>query len=804
MFKNYLLVSFRNLYRNKIYSAVNIFGLVIGTVASILVFSYFQFETNYDDFFENSENIYRITLDKYQETDLKIQSAQTYTALGPSLKEFKNGIVAQTRVCYEECLITFENDRKFNDQKVFWADETFFDVFSFEFINGSPGTALTKPNLAVVNNVTAQKFFGNDNPIGKTVILNEGLPFLITGVVKSLPSNSHMAFDFILSLSTGYSKGWSSAIGDWNYNWVYTYIRLEKGTEKTLFEKDLNVFTEERDLVQKDNETHNIYHLQPITNIHLDTPLAGEFSNHGSRKMVYMMGLIGILILIIAWINFLNLCTARATDRAKEAAIRKVNGATKSQLMGQYILESLILNLISGMVAIWIAWNLLPTFSNLLMKPLAQEFWSNHEFWVWFLIIFLTGSILSGIYPALVLAKFDPLEVLKSRSGNAVHGNAFRKILVIIQFTITIVLISATYIIYQQFKYLQKTETGIDSQQVLVIKAPRTLNLDSTKESKFQSFREQIIKFHTIKEVAASNPIPGMEIMGRTSEINRLSDVKSKNMAFGLISIDHSFVPLFNIPIMAGRNYSSSYITDTSNILINEQASTVLGFEKPDQAIGETVLINKKPYIVIGVLKNYSQEGLKKKVIPTIYCYDYNYLFGYYSVKLETTQNEQTLAFLKDTWDNNFPKDAFDYFFVDTVFAAHYAQEKQTGRIFAGFSIVAIVIACLGLLGLISYISLKRAKEISLRKILGASAKDLFLLLTKDLAALVCIASAIGLPLTYFLMSNWLNTYPYRIELQFIHLLIPIILLFVSALLSISYTIIKTMVSNPIESIRYE
>jgi putative ABC transport system permease protein len=803
MFKNYFVSAIRNLINKKTYSFINIFGLSLGITASLLILTYVNYEVSFDKFLPNNNNVYRVVLEKYQENELVSSSAYTYSALSAALKENFPEVKASTRIGYEECLMVY-GEKKLSDQKVYWVDSSFLNVIQLPLLKGNPSEQLTRPNTTVISESSAFKFFGNKNPIGETILLNEGLPFLITGVFANIPSNSHMKVDFLLSLSTGYSAGWASASGDWKYNWTYTYFVLEHNTDYKEFEKKLQAQIKNIEPPKKAEGSYNVYKLQPIKSIHLHSNLTGELQANGNIKKVYFFSVIAFLILVIAWINFVNLSTARAIERSKETGIRKVSGASKKQLIQQFLFESLITNLLAIIVAFILLQCFMPWFSQIINKPINLAIWQQPFIWIAFLIIFISGSLLSGIYPAFVLSSFQPLQVLKSKSGNSVQGNLFRHILVVIQFLATILLMTGTFAIYMQVKHMQNANLNINTSQVISIKAPRTLNLDTTKAARFLSFKEQVSRYHTVKYVSASNPIPGEEIVSYNDKIYRLGDGNTNKNMYSIASIDYDYIPLFGLQMLAGRNYNTNYIADKQNIIINETAAKILGFKTASEAINEKIVIDSTAMTIIGVVNDYRQEGMKKTVSPTLYCYNYDYLFGYNSIKVSEANISSSLQFLKELWDKNFPKDPFVYFFVDKVFEQHYNEEKQMNYIFGMFSLLAVIIVCLGLFGLISYITSLKIKEIGIRKVLGASIPSLIILLTKDFIKLIIMSLLIGIPLAYIIINQWLLHYPYRVDLNAFMFIVPIVTLLLTAIITVVLTVIRVAYSTTVSSLRYE
>lgn len=803
MFFNYFKTALRSFQKNRIFSIINILGLSLGITACLLIFQYVGYELSYEKDFTNAENLYRIQLNRYQNGELLIQNAISNTAIGPALKREVPEVIDFSRGGIEECLIYYK-DVKINDQKVFWVDESFINLFPLEMVKGDPATAMKEPYTTVLSESQARRYFGEEDPLGKSVILNEGLHFLVTGVFKNLPQSSHLQLDVLMSMSTGYEMGWAVEDGNWWSEWVYNYILLAPGTDPALVEAKIPALVEKYQPDLKEKHIVNQFKLQPITSIHLDSHLSNELGPNGSRKSVYAMMIIAIVILVIAWINFINLSTAKSIERAREVGIRKSVGARKNQLIFQFLTESAIINLISLILAVVFIIVVQPFIVKITGKPITLLILWQFEI-IWIIGLgFLAGTLLSGLYPAFLLSSFQPIKVLKGKIRGAQGGLSLRRALVIFQFAVSIALIVGTTVILKQVQFMRNQQLGANIDQVLVAYTPKTLNMDTTRYRWFNSFKASLQHMNDIQSVSASNILPGAEIMSRTEDVRLIGGEIPENITYAIANISNDYLACFDLTILAGRNFKPEMRDDQGAVIINEKALTSMGLESPDQAIDREVKMGDDNFRIVGVIKDYHHEGLKSPIEPMIFRHWYNYLFGYYTIRVNTNNLPKTLEMIGQKWSSIFPIAPFDYFFLDSFFDQQYQAEVQFGRIVSLFTFLAILIAGLGLFGLISFTTLQRTKEIGIRKVTGATIYDIVMLFSRDFVRWILVAFALAAPLIYLLMRRWLDGFAYRTEINWwIYLLAASVILLV-AVVSISLQTIKAARTNPVEALRYE
>lgn len=821
MVKNYLKVALRSILKNKIFSFVNILGLAIGIAAFQLIIQYVHFELSYDKFVPGAENIYRVTLEQYLNGELVTASAENYPAAGPAMKDELPEVTSYARLYnmgYKNNLvITYEDGPngpvKYKHRHFLYADSSFLPMFGYEMVQGDAKTALAEPLSAVISEKYAKMYFGNEDPLGKMLRLqdddfNDEL-CKVTGVVKDLPENTHLKFDVLFSYKTLYNRGdWAPGRYDqsWQRKDMYTYVTLAPGAHPEEVEHKLPSIIRKHAPDREVNNRKDILKLQPLVDIHLYSKLADEAEANGNGKNVYSLGLIAFFILLIAWVNYINLATAKAMERAKEVGVRKSIGASKKQLMRQFLIESAILNFVALMLSFAIVALALPLFNA--TSGISLTF--LQLFHPWFLVscflIWVVGSLLSGLYPSFFLSSFKPVSVLKGTLRTSGKGSLLRKSLVIFQFVSSVALIAGTIIVYNQLSYMMNQNIGMNIDQVLVVERPGVAPRDrKVYSSNVDVFRDELLKNPDIKGVATSVTIPGKkrEYKGGVKRYGR-GDADAVTLRIN--SMDHNFIDVFDMKILAGRPFSPDYTNDPdTSIILTRSAAKLLGFKTPEDAVGQTLAIPDYQWnpIVVGVVNDYHQESLQKAKDPIAF---YCTLYGgeFYSLKVGAKNIDQTIAHVEASWEKAFPGNPFEYFFLDDYFDRQYENEQRFGKLAASFAVIAIIVGCLGLFGLSAYTAQQKTKEIGIRKTLGSSNGGIFFLLSKDFIKLIIIAIIIAVPLTYYGMNQWLNGFAYREQISIWIFAAAGGLVILSALVTVSFQTVKAARVNPVDALRYE
>lgn len=813
MLRNYLKLAIRNLTKRKGYSILNITGLSIGITCCLLIFQYVSYEKSYDNFNNESGQIIRIRLDNYKQGKLQWKSATSYPAIGPTLKKEYPEVLDYCRLIDNEVLLS--NDERnvhFSEKKGYFADPSAIEMLHISLIKGNPKTALDAPDKIVISETMAKKYFGTGEPLGKRLEA-KGYPFvqsyLITGIFKDYPSNSHLDIDYLSSYQTlgkiNQLEGDSSNSTETAWGWYdfYNYVKLKPGTDLASFETKLSSFCSvhiNNSEWYKKNNAKDELHALPLSDIHLYSNYNQEAEINGDGQTVSFLFLIGVLIIFIAWINYINLATARSIERAKEVGVRKVLGASRSSLINQFLTESLLLNFAALLIAVILAYLLTPSFNQFAGREMITGFSLPANYWTGFLSLFFFGSFLAGIYPAFVLSGYKAVKVLKGAFKNSNSGILLRKGLIITQFITSVVLVAGTMIVYQQLSYMRNQKLGTNISQTLVMEGAQAMQ-DSTYKAVFQPFKQDLLHLPNVKSVTASSSIMGQEIYW-TSGVRRADGV-SKATTLYHMGIDYDFIPSFQIKLVAGRNFSNEITTDRNAVLLNEEAIKTLGFKNPASAINQKIIRNNDSLTIAGVTIDFHHQGLQKKVDPMIFLLRPNSR-NYYSIKIGPDNIRSTVASVETNWKKYFPEDPFNYYFLDDSFNQQYKSDQVFGSIFSLFALLAILIACFGLAGLSAYNILQRRKEIGIRKVMGASARQLLLLLSKDFIRLVSISILVAIPITVILMNKWLEDFAYRIQISWWVFAIAGIVSIVIAFATISFQALKAASANPVKSLRTE
>lgn len=803
MFKNYFKIALRNLWGNKIFSLINIFGLAVGMACSLLIFLFVKDELSYDRFNKDADNIYRVVKDFKNEDGTTVPDATTPPALALAMQREIPDVVCATRFFAnpdwgQNFLFKYE-DKKFNEQKVFFVDSNFFNVFTMPFVKGNPHNTFKDANSIVITEGVAKKYFGNTNPIGKILVAEQfpqNLSATLTGVIKNIPANSHFHFDFAIPLNNNFLGGDKDV--DWRWYEFYTYAKVKPKTNIADFTKKIQTIYQ-----RNDSSGKNIYYTQPLTSIHLTSNLKEEIEPNSNKLYVYIFSIIAIVIILIAGINYVNLATAKAATRAKEVGIRKVTGASKASLINQFLTESFITCLAAFLLAILIAQLLLPFINIITQKQLA--FINNPAILGYLLGLALLLGLIAGIFPAIYLSSFKPAVVLKSSKINFKGALSLRKVLVVIQFTISTGLIIGTLIVSQQVHFMQSNALGIDKDQVIVAENAGTLS-DADKDA----FRNEALKINGVKRIAMSDGILGGQNWTKAMHVEGSQDVQLINF----LSVSDDYVEALGMQLKEGRSFSSKFPTDVKinlpddqpnksagSIILNETAVKELGIKEP--AIGKNIYWDENYLKVVGVVKDFHFTSFHEEIKPFAFV-DIPRRMGNYTIKLSTNNIKTTLTQLENTW-NKFSHDRpFQYIFLDDTYAKLFQSEIHFQQIFTSLVVLGILIACLGLFGLTTFVAQQRVKEISIRKVHGASVFSITKLLSLDFIKLICIAIIIASPIAWYIMYKWLQDYAYRIDINWITFFISGLLAVAIALVTISFQSIKAAIANPVKSLRIE
>jgi len=807
MFKNYVKIALRNFLKHKGFSFINIFGLAIGVACCLLIVLYVLDEVSYDQYHEKADQIYRVGIRGFVNNNL-FHGVVTCAPMAKALVNEFPEVTAATRLRNFGFPVFRYKDKVFSEEKVFWVDQAFLDVFTVPFIKGDPKTALAQPNTIVLTRSMALKYFGDEDPVGKSLNADKRRDYLVTGVVQDVPHNSHFHYDFLASLVT-YDDSESPI---WVSNNYYTYLVLQEGASSEAFEAKLAALvkkyvgpqiqaavgiTLEQFFASGGDWS---YFIQPLTGIHLHSHLDYELEPNGDIAYVYIFSIIAIGILLVACINFVNLATARAANRAREVGIRKTVGSNRGQLIRQFLSETTIMSFFAVLLALLAVQLLLPLFNNITGKGLAVPYIQNVLTIPLLLGLVLFIGILAGTYPAFFLASFDPVVVLKTEMSGRSKKSNMRNVLVLFQFTVSIVLIVGTIIVSRQLKYIQNRNLGFNKEQVVIVKKTDDIG------NQVPAFRQELLKNPKVINATNTNNLIGNEfgnsaykLAGATGEETHL---------LWTYTTDPHFVETYQIEMAAGRYYKEERQADQQSAVINEAAVKDLGLTDP---VGKQIVaIGPTPdrsltFTIIGVMKNFHFKSLHHQIGPLIV-----HLYGpegrgrYVSVRIHSENIRETMTFLENTWRKFAANQAFEYEFFDDHFARIYQAEERTGQIFFSFSLLAIFIAILGLFGLAAFVAEQRTKEIGIRKVLGATEVGIIFLLSKQFTKWVVLSNLFAWPIAYHFMTKWLQRFAYQASISVWSFLFAFIVVLFLALLTVSYQTVKAARSNPVELLRYE
>ncbi|WP_405384458.1 ABC transporter permease [Maribacter sp. LLG6340-A2] len=799
MFKNYLKIAWRNLTKNKGYSIINIGGLAIGMACFLMILMFINNELSYDKYHTKGDQIYRV-VHHMGSSDVKDKWIWGNAPIGAALKEDFSEVIEKVQFSGRSDVLLEYNSNSFQESDCFYVDASVFNVFTWPLLSGNPKTALEAPYSVVLTERTAKKYFGDEDPMGKVMEgvggrANDG-QYTVTGVMKDVPKNSHFNFDVLLSMSSFYQTR-PNIFESWGYVDFYTYFLVNENFNVEDFQSKMPVFLDKHQS-EEDKEYYYDVAFEPLKDAYMNSDAARQPGIVGSLPNIYIFGVIGLFILIIASINFMNLATARSMERAKEVGVRKVIGADKKGLIYQFLGESLVMVLISASIGLLLVFVCMPWLSNITGKQfIIGDIFSSYMLPLYFGTAIITG-LFAGSYPAFVLSGFKPASVLKGLISSSPQGVNLRKGLVIFQFSLSIALIASTVIVYFQLGFMLNKNLGFDNEQQLVI----DYNWDGEVLDKIETVKNELKSLPEVTSVASSRTVPGGHFPAAGTEIETFEGSMEHFEPF-LYEIDFDFIPHYNIEVVAGRAYSRQFVSDSlSAMVVNEAAVKSFGYADPSEIIGKKFQQWGREGTIVGVVKDFNYISLHQEVAPL--SMRYSQYGRYISLKVKTDDMQQSIANIEKKWATLAPHRPFLYSFLDDSFNEQYQADFRFKKLFTLFSFLAIFIACLGLFGLATYSAMLRTKEIGIRKVLGAEVSSIVTLLSKDFIKLVIIAIVIATPFAWYAMDNWLNVYAYKVEINWWVFALAGIMAVAVAIITVSYHAIKSARANPIKSLRTE
>lgn len=812
MVKNYITIAVRNILRFPIFSGINILGLSIGLAGFLLIINYVIFENSYDKFHSNSKNIYRLRVEGKQNSgQVQFQSARNFSAAGPEVTKVFDEITNYTRIRNFSTILAKQSDNgefltSFVEDKIIIADTAFFSIFDFTLLQGDQANILKNSNEILLSRSTAIKYFGQDweseNILNQTLVTMDSIQLAIGGVFEDVPLHSHLKFDIIVSYEILFKLYGDFYHTNWSQNSLFTYLEILPGTDIDALEaKFPSVIDKYKGDYFERTQYREDFYLQQLENIHLHSHFEGEAEVNGDAGSVFILFLIGLFVISIAIVNYVNLATARSLYRAKEVGIRKASGATRRHLILQFLYESIMITLVSFVLAYTLIQVFYPFFVDLVGKNIPLILF-NSVLWFSMILLFVLGiAILAGIYPAFIISAFKPSDILKGKFSKSGKGSLVRKVLVSVQLTISIGLIAGSLAIYDQLSFMISSDPGVNLENTIIINAPEYYEIQS-RNDQYIAFKESLKNHSDILSVSNSRFVPGEQVWGWGGYIRQAGAPDTDAKAYDLYFIDDAFLTDYDIELLAGRFFSINRAMDSTVVILSETASEKLGFESAADAIGKFIYYpmnnaqNNRKIEVIGVTKDFHQVSLKEDFLPVIFQLQ-RVPDRFISIKFEGSKLQNLLPIMRDNFRETFGEIPFDYSLLEDRFNEHYSPDKLFGKIVSVFTFLAIFISCLGLFGLSTFLVLQKRKEIGIRKVLGATTGKIVGMLSSELVITILISSLAALPIAYFLIDLWLQNYPNRIQFNLVMYLIPPIIVLLVALITVGTQTFSAANSNP-------
>ncbi len=808
MLKTYFKIALRSLLKNKSLTFINLVGLATGFAITLLIVQYVQFERSYEKTHPNADRVVRLTLNLLTGNSVTTQDSEMYPPVGPRLSSELPEVESYTRVygIGEPNSAIQIGEQQFLMKDLYAVDADFFRMFNYKLIYGSEKDLFKKPNEAVITESTALKYFNRTDVVGE-VIKSPGnggdILYNVVGVTHDSPPNTHLKFDMLISYPTMLAdaemlRRHGEKEDNWGNNNSYMYVQLAKGADYNHFTNSLATFNK-RLIDEKKIKSEAIVG-QKIADIHLYSKKTFEPETNGDANSVFFLFAVAVLIIISAFVNYINLTTSQALDRAKEVGVKKVLGSTKTQLRIQFLVESIVINVIAGSLALFLVFVGKSSFLALSGLPENFVFFGNLSFWVLLLVFVVLGGVISGLYPAFILSSFKPSTVLKGNFSHSIKGTLLRKGLVVFQFAITIILLIQTFTVNEQIDFMRGLDRGINVQKSIVVEAP-TKNATEN----YSVFKQSLLGNSNIKAISLSHTVPGQPsgALSTTADIHITGVTPDQYHNFYLTFIDKDYIPLLGVEMLAGTNFDETTTPKKLQVVVNEESLKRWNIKTPEEAINKKLSFWGNEWTIKGVTKSYHQQSPKSPLLPMIHIFN-NTFRSLATIQFTGGSPNDNLAQVKEKFHAVYPGAAFSYFFMDQEYDKQFKADDRFKNVFMILTAFSILIACLGLLGLASFSVAKRKKEIGIRKVVGASITTILMLLSKDFLKTVMISVIISVPVTYLLIQNWLKNFAYKIDLHVWLFILPILLVFALVLLSISFKTVKTAIGNPIKSLRTE
>lgn len=820
MLSIYIKSAWRNLLKYKFFSFISVAGLAIGLCACILILQYVNAELGVDRFHTKLDNLFRVVNDRYQQSSLVQHSTMTYSGIGRAMKQEIPEVEAYCRVTPYRVEVISWLDKKIADQRVIAVDASFLSMFTYTLLAGDQKSALQQPNSVIVSEKMARDQLGVKEPqslLGQMLVFDtDTLPYKITGICKDAPGNSQLHFDLLMSYISLYSKNGNNqqaiADNDFTQPFFWQYIQLKKGADHKAVERKFAALNTKYFSKDAASGIREVFYLQPLKKAYLYSDFEYEIGKTGNYRIVWSLLVIALFILLLAWMNYINLSTARSLERAKEVGVRKVIGASRLQLIKQFLTETLLVNIVAIIIALFLTGLLQNAFNRLVNRELSigrlfSKQTADTGITILFVLFSAAGIFLSGFYPAFVLSAYKPLKVLKGKFARSVSGAFLRKSMVTAQFAISILLIIGSFVVYRQLRFMTGQSLGYNMDQMIILRKPVLSNPGTAFMTQADGFINTVQQLAHVKGAAVSGRIPGEEL-GKINNVNRTDIAMNSQVTMTNMGVDTRFIDLYQMKLLAGRNFSPlDYNNDpvkVHTLIINETALRQLAFRSPQEAVGKSIMAFNRTWDIIGVVADFHQKSLKSGIEPVLLLPILQGPYSRFSVKVDPQQLPATVEAIQKAYASYFPGNVFDYYFLDEKFNRQYSNDYLFGKVFGLFTALAILIACLGLSGLSLLTTSQRTKEIGIRKVLGASVTSVILLLSKDFIKLVLLAIIIASPVAWYIMHLWLQDFAYRVNISWWIFASAGLLSLIIALLVIGSQTVRSAIANPANSLRTE
>jgi len=804
MLRNHLKSALRNLSKNKVFSMINIMGLAVGLGAFLLIWQFVRFERSFDNFHELADDIYRVQYEKVY-PDSHDKSAGLAAGAGPDIYQEFPEVISFTKMWSASFMSNqlTAKEKVLVPEKIFYADSAFFQMFSFDLLEGDKNTALDAANHLVLSEAMAMNFFGNTDVVGEQVRVNNGYGdelYQVSGVLKKLPANTHFELDVLLSFQTLINASEGSAATTYGWNAFPTYLQLLPGTNQKEIEARLEGFTEVKyaELISQGVQPKLL--LRPLQDIYLKSNIRFEVGPTGNERAVEIMSAIALLILFLAYFNYINLSTSKSIDRAKEIGVRKVNGASQGNLIRQFLTESFMLNLVGLILGFTLMQLSIPFFETTLSRPLSAMVVFDKSMVMLFAILLIGGTLLSGFYPAWVLSRTKTIKVLKGQKAVEGSDGMIRKGLVILQFAILCFLLVGSLAVRSQIEFMLNADWGFDSEQMVVIKGP---SQSQDGANRFQVFNDAMSGYTGVMGMTNSTSVPGKEISWINNNVRLQTDAPDDFKSIPFLGTNETYLDIMNLKLLAGRNFERDLAGEENAVMLSVAAAKQFGFVDMEEAVNQKIIDGGRERLIVGIVDDYMQGSFKESYQPMIYRY-IPLANNYITLKLSQSNLKESLGIIEEQFSSIFPDSSFDYFFLDEFFERQFAQDKIFGNLFNFFTLLGIWISVLGLFGLTSYAVLKRRKEIGIRKVLGASVGSVIGLISKRFIVLTLISLAIALPIAYMAISTWLESYSFATALKAYVFILPVVIILFITVLTTGIISFRSATSNPVDALQYE